>query len=103
MKIQYSHEARDDLRQIRAYYAERAGPEVAIQLVDGICETFEMLIRRHPTAGRRRPELGLEIRSVPIIPYVVFYGVDAGRVHVIRILHGHRDIRPPLASLLLAV
>jgi plasmid stabilization system protein ParE len=43
------------------------------------------------------------VRSFPVLPYIVFYGADGSGIHVIRILYGHRDIHPPLVSLLLAV
>ena len=100
--VSYSDGAQSDLQQIHSYYAVRAGAEVAIRFSDRITATFERLVRRHPAAGRRRPDLGQEIRALPVVPYVVFYTADARRIRVVRILHGHRDIRPPLASLLLA-
>lgn len=64
--------------------------------------TIRRAIVLFPNAGRPRPEFGAGVRSYPILPYVFFYRVTRGRVAVLRILHGKRDIRQPLMSLLLA-
>jgi toxin ParE1/3/4 len=103
MKPQYNEQAANDLQQIERHYAERADAVVAENLIDRITSTLERLIARNPGAGRCRPELGPHIRSFPVLPYVVFYRVEGRRIFVLRIIHGHRDIRPPLASLLTAV
>lgn len=66
-------------------------------------EWLRHAIARNPRAGRLRQDLGPDIRSFPVLPYVVFYRIKRGRIDVVRILHGHRDIRPPLGSLLAAV
>lgn len=103
MKPMYDAQAANDLEQIERYYAERADAAVAGEFVDRIATTLEHVIARNPHAGRPRPELGPQVRSFPVLPYVVFYKVEGSRIFVLRIIHGHRDIRPPLASLLTAV
>ncbi len=92
-----------DLRHIEEYYANRAGPAVAQDLVERITGTLERLVVRNPKVGRARRHLGEDVRAFPVLPYIVFYRVSDRHVYVIRIVHGHRDIRPPLASLLVAV
>jgi toxin ParE1/3/4 len=101
--IKYDASAIEDLRQIWRYYAENAGPESSERFLRRIMSTLEGMITKHPHVGRRRLELGTDIRSFPIVPYVVFYRADRRTLYIIRILHGHRDIHPPLASLLLVV
>lgn len=103
MKLKYDAQAASDLEQIERHYAERADAQAAEKLLDRITSTLERLMARNPHAGRLRPELGVAIRSFPVLPYVVFYRIEGRRVYVLRIIHGHRDIRPPLASLLAAV
>ena len=103
MKIFYSAASVEDLGRIGEYYAERVSPQIARELTRRIKDTLDRVIRRNPQAGRRRVELGPEVRSFPVLPYVVFYSAAGRHVYVIRILHGHRDVRPPLASLLVAV
>jgi len=103
MIVKYGAQAARDLEQIARYYVERLGPAGADRLVRRIVDTLERVIALNPNAGRSRPDLGSGTRSFPVLPYVVFYRIQGRRVYVQRILHGHRDIRPPLASLLAAV
>jgi toxin ParE1/3/4 len=103
LRVAYTAPARNDLDDIWRYYAERVGADAAEQFTLRIMTTLERLLTRNPRIGRRRPEFGFDIRSFPVSPYVVFYRVEGPHVQVVRILHGHRDIRPPLASLLVAV
>jgi len=99
--IYYRDEAVRDLQQIWAYNAERAGEQIANNLLRRIHSTIELLIADHPRAGRERPELGENLRSFPIVPHIVFYSVEPRRILIVRIMHGHRDLRPPLISLLI--
>lgn len=103
MIVEYATQAIVDLRHIEEYYANRAGPEIAQGLVERVTGTLERLLVRNPRVGRARPHLGEDVRAFPVLPYIIFYRVLDRRVYVIRIVHGHRDIRPPLASLLVAV
>jgi toxin ParE1/3/4 len=103
VRIDYSREAVDDLEQIERYYAERASVEIAQEFILRVRTTLQALIARNPRIGRLRPEFGVETRSFPVLPFVIFYRIVGQRVYVRRILHGHRDVRPPLASLLVAV
>jgi plasmid stabilization system protein ParE len=91
------------LQHIGYYYCDKARLEIAVNLVERISGTLERLIAHNPKAGRTRSDLGPNVRMFPVLPYLIFYRVTRSSVYVIRILHGHRDIRPPLASLLLAV
>lgn len=45
-----------------------------------------------PRQGRERPELLLDLRSVVVRPYVIFYHVIADAVVIVRVMHGARDI-----------
>lgn len=101
--IRYSAQATDDLDNIEIYHTDRAGSRAAEGLMNRIIATLERLIVRNPGAGRRRPEFGSDVRSFPVLPYVIFYRAERNRVYVVRVLHGHRNIQRPLASLLLAM
>lgn len=103
MTVRYTAGADDDIVNIKRYYAESAGTDVAEALTNQIVVTLEKLVSHHPRVGRARPELGFGVRSFPVLPYVVFYRVRGGRIHVVRVLHGRRNIQRPLASLLLAM
>ena len=45
-----------------------------------------------PEMGRKRPELGHELRSFVIKNYVIFYDPIPDGIFVVRVLHGARDI-----------
>lgn len=49
------------------------------------------------------PLSGWNAFALPVLPYLVFYIVKAKGIYVIRVLYGHREVKPLLASLLLAV
>jgi toxin ParE1/3/4 len=102
VRIKYSVQGTADLEHIEEYHLDKAGLDIATNLVQRITDTLEKLLRRNPRAGRSRQDLGEGVRTFPVLPYVVFYRSGNGSIYIIRILHGRRDIRPPLASLLIA-
>lgn len=46
----------------------------------------------NPRMGRKRSDLGNDIRSIAVGNYIIFYRPVAGAIEVVRILHGARDI-----------
>jgi toxin ParE1/3/4 len=46
-----------------------------------------------PESGRLREELAPGLRSFPVAPYMIFYRPEDDTIHVLRIVHGHRDLR----------
>jgi toxin ParE1/3/4 len=42
--------------------------------------------------GRERPELSEHLRSFPEGNYLIFYREWAGRIAIVRVLHGARDL-----------
>ena len=102
MTIEYSPQAEADANSIFLDSFERFGQNRAGALIARLEETLRKTIGAFPNAGRTRPELGADVRSFPIVPYVAFYRIVGKRIEILRILHGHRDIKDPLLSLLLA-
>jgi toxin ParE1/3/4 len=49
-------------------------------------------LSEQPQMGRARPELGAEIRSLPVGAYLVYYRPLSDGVEVVRVLHSARDI-----------
>jgi len=84
--------ALDDLAEIWAYIADDS-PDQAEAFVDLLDSKFQALSRR-PGLGRRRPELtpDIDIRSLAVGRYVVFYLPLSRGIEVVRVLHGSRDI-----------
>jgi toxin ParE1/3/4 len=98
----YSRKASRDLAQIWQYYLETGGIDVAHDMILKIRNTIQRTLGRFPRSGRLRTEFGPGVRSYPVPPYVVFYVTGERGMYVLRLLHGHRDIRAPLMSLLTA-
>ena len=96
-----SDEAIRDLGQIWEHCAER-DIRVADETHKRIKTIILEIVVKHPRSGRLRPEFGSQVHSFAIAPYVVFYRARRRRVEVLRVLHGHRDIYPPLMSLFAA-
>jgi toxin ParE1/3/4 len=90
--VRWSPEARIDLSEIWAYYAEVAGRQTADRIVRDIERVCRPLVR-HPLAGRARDEVWPQLRSLATGPHVIFYRViDDGRAEIVRVLDGRRDL-----------
>jgi toxin ParE1/3/4 len=100
--MRYDKLAGVDLDRIWIESAKRFGSAQADTLIDRIHRTLAQTLGTFPSAGRPRPELGEHVRSYAIVPYVAFYRVNGRHVDVLRILHGHRNVKAPLVSLLVA-
>lgn len=96
-------EATVDVAMIWEHFAQVASIRTADQVIQRIEETIRGTIVRRPKSGRPRPEMGVDVYSFPVVPYIIFYRIIRRRIRIERILHGHRDIQPPLLSLFVAV
>jgi len=83
--------ARRDLAKLYDYLEERAGPRLAQSYIDRLDALFDLLAD-FPGIGAPRPELGPTIRSTGLWPYVVLYQVRDTSVHILRVVHGRRNI-----------
>jgi toxin ParE1/3/4 len=89
-RYRLSQRAERDLEDIWLYIAQN--DELAADLMVGkIIDKFPMLAK-FPGAGRQRDELMAGIRSFPVKPYIIFYGLSQGVVEIVRILHQSRDV-----------
>jgi toxin ParE1/3/4 len=99
VKVSYRQAASDDLiRQFRYYLTVVEVPEIAIRFRDAARQTIKSL-RQNPLVGPRyfpgNPQLQ-NLRSWPVVGFEairVYYLVDEEVVHVVRILHGKRDVK----------
>jgi toxin ParE1/3/4 len=99
--MRYNDSARTDLNRMWYESAVRFGTAQADSLIERLTHTLAQTIGTFPNVGRARAELGSEVRSYPVVPYVAFYRVVGKRLEVLRVIHAHRDIKEPLMSLLL--
>ena len=91
-----SPQALEDVFGIWGYIAAH-DEAVADAFIERIFDVIHIL-EQHPQMGRLRVEFKRKPRSIAVESYNVFYRVlSSGRIIVIRILHGTRDI-PPLFS-----
>lgn len=85
-----THQALEDLEEIHDFIADdnaRAALRF-INLLEKKCES----LAKTPAMGRHREELAPGLHSLPVKKYVIFYRQNKGRVEIIRMLHGARDI-----------
>jgi toxin ParE1/3/4 len=90
-RIHERRRARADLDSIWSYIAADNN-KAANALLDRIGTVYEMLVRS-PLAGRRRPNLGKDLRSFAVENFVVFYRPRSYGIEVVRVVHGRQDIK----------
>jgi toxin ParE1/3/4 len=90
--------AEEDLEEIWSFVAERDA-EAADRLIDQITGRFDHLLA-YPEAGRARHELLVNLRSLPVKRYVIFYQPTDDGIEIFRVLHGSRDVQGEFDSLI---
>ena len=88
--VAWRPEARADLIAIWQHIAPDS-PTAADHLLDRIVLLSDT-IAGTPLMGRRREELGPNLRSFVVANYVIFYEPNDDGVDIVRVLHGHTDI-----------
>lgn len=82
--------AEEDLKEIWVYVAEHDA-EAASHLIKEITRRFAAL-RDYPQMGRAQDELLVNLRSVSIKNYIIFYQPYEDGIEIMRVLHSSRDI-----------
>lgn len=92
MKVSYRQ------TKFRYYLLTENLPDVAVRFRDAVRQTVESL-RQHPLVGPRyhshHPQLQ-SLRSWPVTGFEairIYYLLDNDAIHVIRVLHGKRDVK----------
>ena len=91
--VSKSPQAQLDILDAALFIAE-GDPLASDRFVDSLSKTFDRLAT-HPLLGQARPEFGPDLRSLAHLQHVIFYRPTRRGVHIVRVLHGARDI-PPL-------
>ena len=99
MKVLYRQTASDDIiRQFRHYLLTAEAPEIALRFREAVRRTIQSL-SQNPYVGPRyssgNPRLQ-NLRSWPVTGFEairIYYALGPDAMHVIRILHGKRDVR----------
>jgi toxin ParE1/3/4 len=99
VKVLYRQAASDDfVRQFRYYLLAINIPEIAVRFREAVRRTVESL-RQHPLVGPRCPSSNPQLqnlRSWPVAGFEairIYYLSDEHAIHIIRILHGKRDVK----------
>jgi toxin ParE1/3/4 len=90
MRVRVSKTARRDLDAIFDYWARRASPDIAGQLIYSIKDRF-LLLADAPDIGRAASEMAWGIRVFPAGKYLIYFRQVRGVLHIHQILHGARD------------
>ena len=93
MRVVLSPEAKSELDEIWLYiYQDSRREDVADRVIGEIRSSIATL-GKSPMAGRSRArEFGAGMRSMPSDEYVIFYKVASGKVFILHIFHGRRDL-----------
>jgi toxin ParE1/3/4 len=88
----FTRPAQLDLREIATWVTVDGGPARA-RLAVGTVRACAADLAATPLIGRARPELGQNVRSFPLPPYVLFYRPAVrGGLLVLRVVHGARHL-----------
>ncbi len=92
MVIKWSLRARTDLRDLKAYIAKDS-PYYARRFTERIIASVERLVD-YPKIGRPVPEAESrdDVRELIYQGYRIIYMTQPGRVFIVTILHGSRDL-----------
>jgi toxin ParE1/3/4 len=104
VKVLYRQTASDDsVRQLRYYLLTAEAPEIALRFREAVRRTIQSL-GQNPHLGPRcssgNPRVQ-NLRSWPVAGFEairIYYTLDEDALHIIRILHGKRDVRRILQS-----
>ena len=88
--VKISALAEADLREVWSYVAEN-NPAAADKLIKELLEKIRSL-PRNPALGRDRSEIIINLRSLPVKKYVVFYLIAGDGIEIYRVLHSSRNI-----------
>lgn len=90
MRLRYTDSARSDLLDIWLLIASRdvSNAEAVARKIATRCAR----LAQFPRSGRARPEVASDIRSLVVERWVVLYRVAQGRVDIVRIVDGARNL-----------
>lgn len=89
-RVKRSNLAKADLLAVWGYVAGDS-PRAADKLLKEIDKKLALYARK-PDIGRRRLELGLDLRSFPHGNYVVSYRPSPDGIEVVRVLSAYQDV-----------
>jgi len=92
LRLIITPEALQDLDGIWQYVANDASPVVASRLIGAILNSIALL-QTAPGIGHRREDVRGPYQFWSVKRYMVAYRTDEAALFVVRVVHGHRDLR----------
>ncbi len=89
--LDISEAAERDLEEIFNYIHSKHGINQAYRYVSSFDGIFQNLAL-HPEIGRERPEIREGLYSMSKDHHIIFYRIHGGKLRIIRVLHGARDL-----------
>jgi toxin ParE1/3/4 len=90
-RIIRSPEAQADVDEIALYIAQD-NLDAALRWLETMDEKFRLL-SSFPGAGPARDAIAPGLRSYPVGNYLILYRAAPGRVEIVRVVHGARNLR----------
>lgn len=92
MNFSLARSALLDIEAIAQYLAREAGESIADDMISRLFDVFDRLAD-HPRIGRVRDDLApASHRFWYEEPYMIVYRTDRPSVHIVRVIHGARDL-----------
>jgi toxin ParE1/3/4 len=86
-------DVRQDLDDIWNYIGvEKANPTAARHQIERLFEAFSTLAQQ-PLLGELRQDLGADVRTFVVRPFVVLYRLRPNGVQIAQVVHSARDIQ----------
>jgi toxin ParE1/3/4 len=92
VRFRLSRRADEDITAIYLRGCVEFGAAQADSYTDGLFATIRFLAET-PHVARERREFRRPVRFFPFQSHVIIYAIRNGEVLILRILHGHQDIR----------
>ena len=90
-RLELTSSARQDLKETWEYIAQN-NLAAANKVVKSITDKFPLLCD-HPLMGSRRDDLLINLRSISVKKYIIFYQPFDDRIEILHVLHSSRDIK----------
>ncbi|WP_339896557.1 type II toxin-antitoxin system RelE/ParE family toxin [uncultured Gilvimarinus sp.] len=91
MQLKWTDLAAQDLEKIESYIAQESSLTIAIDVVLSIINTAELILPRHPQAGRQGRVKSTRELVIDGLPFLLVYREAASRIDVLRVLHSSQQ------------
>jgi plasmid stabilization system protein ParE len=91
-RLIFSRQSLNDLEDIQTYVANNASAEMGRHVITEILAAIDPLVEM-PGNGHTRSDLSSQHRVWSVFRYLIVYRFDAQALHIVRVVHGHRDLR----------